>query len=66
VLADDSPPDTGGLENDWYSCSIRSKALCLLEPYVDEVGTQQVLMTSVTVPLLDQGSCSAWWASTSR
>ncbi|MDH0358678.1 methyl-accepting chemotaxis protein [Aeromonas caviae] len=56
ILANDKPSGHGGLENDWYSCSIRSKALCLLEPYVDEVGTQQVLMTSVTVPLLDQGS----------
>ena len=56
MLANDKPSGHGGLENDWYSCSIRSKALCLLEPYVDEVGTQQVLMTSVTVPLLDQGS----------
>jgi methyl-accepting chemotaxis protein len=58
MLANDKPSGHGGLENDWYSCSIRSKALCLLEPYVDEVGTQQVLMTSVTVPLLDQGP--AW------
>ena len=39
MLANDKPSGHGGLENDWYSCSIRSKALCLLEPYVDEVGT---------------------------
>ena len=42
LLANDKPSGHGGLENDWYSCSIRSKALCLLDPYVDEVGSRQV------------------------
>ena len=32
---------------------------------MDEVGTQQVLMTSVTVPLLDQGSLLGMVGSTS-
>ncbi|MGU5817237.1 methyl-accepting chemotaxis protein [Aeromonas hydrophila] len=54
VLADESPTAAGGVENEWYLCSIRSKALCLLEPYLDDVGSQKVLMTSVTVPLLEQ------------
>ncbi|MGL6510642.1 methyl-accepting chemotaxis protein [Aeromonas hydrophila] len=54
VLADASPTAAGGVENEWYRCSIRSKALCLLEPYLDDVGSQKVLMTSVTVPLLEQ------------
>ena len=54
VLADESPTAAGGVENEWYRCSIRSKALCLLEPYLDDVGAQKVLMTSVTVPLLEQ------------
>ncbi|MFM4806523.1 methyl-accepting chemotaxis protein [Aeromonas hydrophila] len=54
VLADESPTAAGGVENEWYRCSIRSKALCLLEPYLDDVGSQKVLMTSVTVPLLEQ------------
>ncbi|MGL6572930.1 methyl-accepting chemotaxis protein [Aeromonas hydrophila] len=54
VLADESPTAAGGVENEWYRCSIRSKALCLLEPYLDDVGSQKVLMTSVTVPLLGQ------------
>ncbi|MGL5775947.1 MAG: methyl-accepting chemotaxis protein, partial [Aeromonas veronii] len=30
------------------------RTLCLLEPYLDDVGDQKVLMTSVTVPLLEQ------------
>ncbi|UNU30693.1 methyl-accepting chemotaxis protein [Aeromonas hydrophila] len=54
VLADQSPTAAGGVENEWYRCSIRSKALCLLEPYLDDVGSQKVLITSVTVPLLEQ------------
>ncbi|MGL6368266.1 methyl-accepting chemotaxis protein [Aeromonas hydrophila] len=54
VLADESPTAAGGVENEWYRCSIRSKVLCLLEPYLDDVGSQKVLMTSVTVPLLEQ------------
>ncbi|MGT4068365.1 UNVERIFIED_CONTAM: methyl-accepting chemotaxis protein [Aeromonas hydrophila] len=54
VLADESTTAAGGVENEWYRCSIRSKALCLLEPYLDDVGSQKVLMTSVTVPLLEQ------------
>ncbi|MFE8726924.1 methyl-accepting chemotaxis protein [Aeromonas hydrophila] len=54
VLADESPTAAGGVENEWYRCSIRSKTLCLLEPYLDDVGSQKVLMTSVTVPLLEQ------------
>ncbi|WOX53597.1 methyl-accepting chemotaxis protein [Aeromonas sp. CD] len=54
VLADESPTAAGGVENEWYRCSIRSKALCLLEPYLDDVGSQKVLMTSVSVPLLEQ------------
>jgi methyl-accepting chemotaxis protein len=56
MLADKSPTANGGVENFWYSCSIQSRALCLLEPYLDEVGSQQVLMTSVTAPLLEQGN----------
>ncbi|MFC5704912.1 methyl-accepting chemotaxis protein [Aeromonas eucrenophila] len=55
MLADDKPAANGGAKNDWYKCSIRTGALCLLEPYLDEVGSQQVLMTSVTAPLLEQG-----------
>ncbi|MGY6038136.1 methyl-accepting chemotaxis protein [Aeromonas sp. AE23HZ002T15] len=56
VLADAKPSANGHPENEWYSCSIQSRALCLLEPYLDEVGSQQVLMTSVTAPLLEEGN----------
>ncbi|MEV3810921.1 methyl-accepting chemotaxis protein [Aeromonas allosaccharophila] len=56
VLADDSPTAAGGVENEWYRCSIRTRALCLLEPYLDDVGDKKVLITSVSVPLLEQGT----------
>ncbi|MGL5495776.1 MAG: cache domain-containing protein, partial [Aeromonas sobria] len=56
VLADETPTAAGGVENEWYRCSIRSRGLCLLEPYLDDVGDKKVLITSVTAPLLDQGT----------
>ena len=56
VLADESPTEAGGIENEWYRCSIRTRALCLLEPYLDDVGDKKVLITSVSVPLLEQGT----------
>ncbi|WP_434666253.1 methyl-accepting chemotaxis protein [Aeromonas sp. NJAU223] len=56
MLANAKPGANGHPENEWYKCSIQSRALCLLEPYLDEVGDQQVLMTSVTAPLLEEGN----------
>ncbi len=56
VLADETPTVSGGVENEWYRCSIRTKALCLLEPYLDDVGDKKVLITSVSTPLLDNGN----------
>ena len=56
VLADETPTTSGGVENEWYRCSIRTKALCLLEPYLDDVGDKKVLITSVSTPLLENGN----------
>ncbi|MGL4765535.1 MAG: methyl-accepting chemotaxis protein [Aeromonas sp.] len=56
VLADETPTASGGVENEWYRCSIRTNALCLLEPYLDDVGDKKVLITSVSTPLLDNGN----------
>jgi methyl-accepting chemotaxis protein len=55
TLNDASPDESGTPKNEWYRCSLRDKALCLLEPYLDEVGSEEVLMTSVTTPLLEEG-----------
>lgn len=56
TLADDSPTEAGGISNEWYRCSIRTRALCLLEPYLDNIGDNNILMTSMTVPLQEQGT----------
>ncbi|ROL74518.1 chemotaxis protein [Pseudomonas vranovensis] len=41
--------------NIWYTCSRNSARSCLLEPYSDTVGGKQMLMTSITMPLLHNG-----------
>ncbi|UVL57353.1 methyl-accepting chemotaxis protein [Pseudomonas sp. B21-035] len=41
--------------NVWYTCSRNSARSCLLEPYSDTVGGKQMLMTSITMPLLHNG-----------
>ncbi len=45
--------------NVWYTCSLHSTRSCLLEPYADTVGGKQMLMTSITVPLLENGKVIA-------
>ncbi|MDF9774781.1 methyl-accepting chemotaxis protein [Pseudomonas baetica] len=41
--------------NVWYTCPRDSKRTCLLDPYADTVGGKEVLMTSISVPLLENG-----------
>ena len=41
--------------NVWYTCPRDSKRICLLDPYADTVGNKEVLMTSISVPLLVDG-----------
>ncbi|WP_431311916.1 HAMP domain-containing protein [Pseudomonas alkylphenolica] len=45
--------------NVWYTCSLNSTRPCLLEPYADTVGGKQMLMTSITVPLMHNGKVIA-------
>ncbi|WP_368164275.1 methyl-accepting chemotaxis protein [Aeromonas sp. R6-2] len=54
-LADSAPDESGTPANYWYRCSLESRSSCLLEPYLDEVEGQSRLMTSVTVPLMEEG-----------
>jgi len=44
---------SGFPDNEWFNCSLRTKKPCILNPYLDRVGTTKILMTSVTVPLFD-------------
>ncbi|PMZ90215.1 chemotaxis protein [Pseudomonas sp. FW215-T2] len=41
--------------NVWYTCPRDSKRICLLDPYADTVGNKEVLMTTISVPLLVDG-----------
>ncbi|PBJ26168.1 Methyl-accepting chemotaxis protein PctC [Pseudomonas sp. ACN8] len=41
--------------NVWYTCPRDSKRICLLDPYADTVGGKEVLMTTISVPLLVEG-----------
>jgi methyl-accepting chemotaxis protein len=41
--------------NVWYTCPRDSKRTCLLDPYADTVGGKEVLMTTISVPLLVDG-----------
>lgn len=41
--------------NSWYTCPRDSKRTCLLDPYADTVGGKEMLMTTISVPLLMDG-----------
>jgi len=42
-------------DNEWVTCALLNKRPCVLDPYLDRVGNSQILMTSVTLPLVDNG-----------
>ena len=46
---------TGVPYNAWYTCARDSGKPCLLQPYTDTVGGRLMLMSSIAVPLRDQG-----------
>jgi len=41
--------------NSWYTCPRDNKRTCLLDPYADTVGTKEMLMTTISVPLMVDG-----------
>ena len=41
--------------NSWYTCPRDNKRTCLLDPYSDTVGTKEMLMTTISVPLIVDG-----------
>ena len=41
--------------NSWYTCPRDSKRTCLLDPYSDTVGTKEMLMTTISAPLIVDG-----------
>ncbi|KAA0974916.1 methyl-accepting chemotaxis protein [Pseudomonas sp. ANT_H12B] len=41
--------------NSWYTCPRDSKRTCLLDPYADTVAGKEMLMTTISVPLVVDG-----------
>ena len=41
--------------NSWYTCPRDNKRTCLLDPYADTVGGKEMLMTTISVPLIIDG-----------
>ena len=54
-LADTTAGPSGTPYNAWYTCPRDTKAACVLDPYFDDVGGKQILMTSIAFPLLLDG-----------
>ncbi len=55
MLADTSIGANGSPYNRWLTCPLETARACVLDPYFDEVNGKQVLMTSIALPLLDNG-----------
>lgn len=52
-----SEREASGIANNyWYTCASAAKTACFIEPYVDTVNGKQVLMSSVTVPIVINGA----------
>ena len=41
--------------NEYYYCSMQSKTECIMEPYFEQIGDQQIYMTSTTYPIMVDG-----------
>lgn len=50
-LGDTTPGPSGAAYNAWYTCPLKTGSACILDPYVDKVNEQPVLMTSVALPI---------------
>src|SRR5690606_19473897 len=55
LLADATPGSSGTPYNAWHTCPRETRRACVLDPYFDEVGDKQVLMTSIAFPLEQDG-----------
>lgn len=54
-LADATPDAYGVAANEWANCALKSKQLCLMDPYLDEINGKNMAMTSVILPLQKNG-----------
>jgi methyl-accepting chemotaxis protein len=50
----DSSPDANSFpSNEWFTCSLRIHAPCLLNPYKDVSNQKELLMVTVTQPIVE-------------
>lgn len=47
--------ENGIADNEWLECSRRTQKPCVMNPYLDNVGTEDVMMTSITFPVMSAG-----------
>lgn len=59
VLGDTTPGPSGQPYNAFFTCSTEHARACVLDPYFDEASGQHRLVTSVTLPLLENGKAIA-------
>ena len=52
-INDNSPDVNGFPSNEWFACSLRIHAPCLLNPYKDTSNQRELLMVTVTQPIMD-------------
>ncbi|MGH8353465.1 MAG: methyl-accepting chemotaxis protein, partial [Pseudomonas sp.] len=55
LLNDTTPGASGAPYNAWYTCPRETRQACVLDPYIDEVNGQKILMTSIAFPLQLEG-----------
>lgn len=52
----DATPDTSGVPyNSWYSCPRDNRRDCITEPYVDSQSGANLLITTISFPLISEG-----------
>ena len=59
MLADSSIGANGSPYNRWLTCPEQTAKACVVEPYFDEINGQQILMTSIALPIMDNGKVIA-------
>ena len=54
MMNDETPMLDGTPFNAWYTCPIKTMKPCLLNPYIEELGSQKNLITSITIPVFEK------------
>jgi methyl-accepting chemotaxis protein len=52
MISDTSPNSIGQPYNAWFTCPIKKQKSCLLEPYIDKVNGNDIIMTSIATPII--------------